>query len=327
MEIHRSNNKVYVAFTILIIFQCAKGLFLDPLQDSPNIYQSNPSSNCLSVIKNGELKITQDLGVFTRKTSLVMSDSENFDMLGHELCIASGYLVKSSGPVGMSYFEIEYEYMPAVLINTALEPILFKMRIDLPQYVSLYLTIYVTDSNDSTVAINEIYNLGEFMEPFTDYTLAIFNRLNGTYLVNRFKYNILPADNNIDLRISYPKQARTNYLQYRTVISNPPNARCIFALDGNINTTFRVMENQQANLTINFPAILFKRSITLIWKAPPTDVKLGYLNSTGQYQHIQNWSNQRPIMRVAKRNNPVAPINNLHLIITGFAVLSEVEYI
>ena len=327
MGVHMSNNKVYMAFTILILFQCASGLFLDPLQDSPNIYQSNPQSSCLSVIKNGALKITQDFGVFTRKTSLVMSDSENFDMLGHELCIVSGYLVKSSGPAGMSYFEIEYEYTPAVLINTALEPILFKMRIDLPQDVSLYLTIYVTDSNNSNVEINEIYNLGEFMEPFTEYTLSLFNRLNETYLVNRFKYNILPAENNIDLRISYPKQARTNYLQYRPIISNPPDSRCVFALDGNINTTYSVMENQQANLTINFPPIIFKRSIRLIWRVPPTDVTIGYLNPTGQYQQIQKWSNQRSIMLVSKRNNPVMPITNLHLIITGFAVLSEVGYI
>lgn len=329
----KSNNVKFIISNMILFMVVVpsyiNGLFLDTLTDSPNIYNQNSQSSCLSVVKNGKLEVTQDYGVYTRKTAIIMTDAENFDMLGHELCIANSFLTKSSGAAGMSFFEVEYEYNPPILVNTALEPVLFRMRIDLPQYVSLYFSLEGSGIQPvlTTFTENEVYNLGEFMIPFTDYTLGLFTNLNGTYLVNKLKYFMLPPENNVDLRISYPKPVRANYLQYRHVVSTPNNDRDMLAVDGNINTTWLVPENTQSNLTVYFPSIKVKKVINLRWKAPPENVELGYFNSLGEYQMIQSWTNQRPIMKVAKKNNPTNNIDNLHLIVNGFAVLSEIDYI
>jgi hypothetical protein len=321
----------FYLFIIAAFVSVSSGIFIDPLTESPNIYQPQSAvSACLSVIKDGSLQVSQNFGTFRRTTTLTMTEAENFDMLGHELCISNGYLSKSSGPAGLSYFNVEYEYTPPILVNTALEPILLRLRIDLPVGIYLYSTLHMEqlDMVDSNATVSEeVYNLGEFMTPFTDTTFPLFTSLNGTYLVYKFQYKMLPPENNVDLRISYPKPTRTNYLQYRLVVSNPYTPRSMYAVDGNSNTTWDTTDDKQSNLTITFPSRLLSGSTMLAWSKPPKAVELGYFDMDKTYHTIQRWVNKRTETFVIKRNKPKESVDNLHLIVTGTASLSEIKYL
>lgn len=323
-----------IVFTILIVNTYA--FYQDTLTVSPNIYDPINSPHCLTIMNEGTLSITQNFDEslsITRKTTLIMTDSENTDAIGHELCIANGFLTKGAGPIGLSIFEMEYTYTQPYIFDTNTNPLLIRLRIDLPQYMTLNFTAK-TVTNE---ILTETYALGDFMAENTDYTLAVFNSIYTPLSINSIKYTMLPSENNVDLRISYPKlQQRTNYLQFRHVESSPYDQRAILSVDGNILTTWRTnIIGETTNLTVYFPIQKMSKSVTLRWLAPPTTVTLGYLkpvlntNSTTFIQ-IQKWENKhnggRPINKSGRLNMPTEQIDNFHVIISGFAVLTEIEY-
>jgi hypothetical protein len=309
---------------LLCMSEKSKSFVLDTFTVSPNIYERT-AVPCINIIYEGELTLTQNFEDYIRKTTLQIADTENTEAYGHSLCISNGIFSKSSGPIGISYFEMEYLYSPMIIINPSVTPLLLRIRIDLPQNITLYFSL----ETDTGAAIHDYFVLGDFMVENQFYTLAIFTNITVNTVVKSIKFNILPPENNIDMRLSYPlNPMRTNYFQYRHVVTSPYSQRGMLAVDGDISTSWRVFENTSANLTVYFPLKLLNKSITINWLAPPTSVNLGYLSNTVPqgFISIQKWNNNKPINKTNKKLMPALQIDNIHLIVEGFAVLTDITY-
>lgn len=306
--------------TFCLLINTVHTIVIDTFTVSPDIFNSN--SNCISIISSGTVCVTQSFNTYTRTSCFTLENTENIPAYGNELCITDGYLRKSSGPVGKSYFNMEYNYFSGSYLEHNYDDfILFRMNADLVDKSTF--TISFTSENDTT--FTQHVNLSSFLYPETEGAVAIYfpDEL-GSMKVKQIALNLLPPMGSIDFRMSNPNIRRQNFFEYRAVNTVPHVRNSINVVDGNVNTYLDVENKQEQNVTVSFPATLFKKTFTLTWNVPPVDVVVGYINTNNTFIKIQQWKNKRLTNTVLRRNLPNTPITNIHLMIRGGGLLSEI---
>ncbi len=318
---------------VLLVFSAFVGcalsatddFILDTFTAGPGIMNADPT--CMSITTDGSISVTQAMDEYSRTTRFIMINSEGFPALGHDLCMKDRYLYKSSGPSGLSYFEITYDYYPdSYLTGIANSVMLLRIKVDLPQYVNLIFEFM--DVNNATYKIATY--LADFIEPETLTDIPIYVPAGITVPVKQVKMSILPPINNVDMRISMLDVVRTNFLQYRRSFATPANPTAFKAFDGNTNTSYIANPGSatQTTLEVQFPKRRFSKGLTLVWAVKPNFAVLAYkLMDDKDLVTIKAWPTGaiKNINTVNANEMPDKRISNFVLIIDGYGELAEMH--
>jgi len=272
------------------------------------------NNDCISVYFDGEVSVKQNFGIYTRTATFVMVNGERGIFVGHELCVGSNVLTKSSSSVGESYFRMEYDY-PSPNNMIGYDGILVNVRADLPEYG----TFRIEFTNGVSVARE--YRLQDYLTPFQNGNIYVDLR---TFTsdpqffrgITRIMYEIIPAENNIDLRMSF-SDGTGNYLSFKQL--NVTDVSAYRANDNNQETYFK---SDAVTFEISFEPYRF-RSVTFRWNVAPSRFTV-YYNDNGVNKKIQMFENNRK-MNLIRNKLPKQVISNFIVEIDSYSELVEIE--
>lgn len=314
---------INLIFTLYALSTKIYGFYIDSFV-TPNLYQYPEYTQCLDISRNGKLTSEQYFTNFTRQTSITMRNATFSGISRHSVCLNNNFITKTSSELGNSNFDITYLFTSLMEFNNEINPFVVKFNVYDNELINMDVVMYFrlfTNKGNYT----EIYSLSDYHYfNMSTINIPLFNSLNTSVNVHMFSFGMFPNDeDNTQVVFQFMNVNRENYLNYRHVITSPSTITGIYAVDNNLNTYWQTF-NLQSNFTIYFPEIIFNNSILMTWQKRPDRVILGYFDNSTQFIVIQTWNRPKFTLKPRLSNFPNIKLSNLHIVVHGTGLLSEI---